>query len=88
MGRAGEFKLELLTKANDIEHGAAHDAYSDVAATIALAKLIKTRQPKLYDYCYNLRFKHAVSAHIDLLQKNRCYTSAQNFLSSRVMQRW
>lgn len=63
------FKLELLTKANDIEHGAAHDAYSDVAATIALAKLIKTRQPKLYDYCYNLRFKHAVSAHIDLLQK-------------------
>ncbi|HMW47888.1 MAG TPA: exodeoxyribonuclease I, partial [Cellvibrionaceae bacterium] len=63
------FKLELLTKANGIEHGAAHDAYSDVAATIALAKLIKTRQPKLYDYCYNLRLKHNVSAHIDLIQK-------------------
>lgn len=63
------FKLELLTKANDIEHGAAHDAYSDVAATIALAKLIKIRQPKLYEYCYNLRFKHNVSAHIDLVQK-------------------
>jgi exodeoxyribonuclease-1 len=63
------FKLELLTKANDIEHGAAHDAYADVAATIALAKLIKIRQPKLYEYCYNLRFKHNVSAHIDLVQK-------------------
>ncbi len=63
------FKLELLTKANDIEHGAAHDAYSDVAATIALAKLVKARQPKLYDYCYNLRLKHNVSAQIDLIQK-------------------
>jgi len=63
------FKLELLTKANGIDHCAAHDAYSDVAATIALAKLIKTRQPKLYEYCYNLRQKNAVSTYIDLIQK-------------------
>lgn len=60
------FKLELLTQANDIDHGAAHDAYSDVAATIALAKLVKTRQPKLYEYCYNLRLKHNAAALIDL----------------------
>lgn len=63
------FKLELLTKANGIEHGAAHDAYSDVAATIALAKLVKTRQPKLYEYCYSLRLKQAVAAQIDLINK-------------------
>jgi exodeoxyribonuclease I len=63
------FKLELLTKANGVEHGAAHDAYSDVAATIALAKLIKTRQPKLYEYCYGLRLKQNVSAQLDLINK-------------------
>jgi exodeoxyribonuclease-1 len=63
------FKLELLTKANGIEHGAAHDAYSDVEATLAMARLIKTRQPKLYDYCYTLRLKNNVAAQIDLINK-------------------
>jgi exodeoxyribonuclease-1 len=42
------FKLEELSKANNIGHEAAHDALSDVHATIGIAKLIKTKQPKLY----------------------------------------
>lgn len=63
------FKLELLCKANGIEHISAHDALSDVHATIALAKLIKTKEPKLYDYCYQLRDKHRVSALIDVDQR-------------------
>lgn len=55
------FRLELLTKENNISHDAAHDALSDVYATIAFAKLIKTVQPKLYDYAYTKRSKqHAV----------------------------
>jgi exodeoxyribonuclease-1 len=33
----------------------AHDALSDVNATIALARLIKSRQPKLYDWALGLR---------------------------------
>ena len=44
------FKLEDLTRANGIAHGHAHDALSDVRATIALAKLIKEKQPKLFNY--------------------------------------
>ncbi len=60
------FKLELLCKTNDIEHMSAHDALSDVHATIALAKLIKTKEPKLYDYCYQLRDKHRVIEHINI----------------------
>jgi exodeoxyribonuclease-1 len=60
------FKLELLTKANDLEHGNAHDALSDVYATIALAKLIKEKQPRLFDYAFSLRSKHAVMQQIDL----------------------
>ncbi len=51
------YKLELLTKANGLEHGNAHDALSDVRATVALAKLIKTAQPRLYDYYFNQRYK-------------------------------
>lgn len=54
------FKLEELTKANGIAHESAHDALSDVQATIALAKLIKNRAPDFYDYCWKLRSKDFV----------------------------
>lgn len=60
------FKLEMLTKANGLVHEAAHDALSDVYATIAVAKLIKTRQPKLYDYAYKLRDKRFASGMIEI----------------------
>ncbi len=63
------FKLELLTQANNIDHGAAHDAYSDVAATIALAKLIRERQPQLYAYVYAHRHKNKAVELIDLAQR-------------------
>lgn len=59
------FRLELLTQANDISHEAAHDAMSDVYATIALAKLIKEREPKLFDWAFGLRRKSAVAEMID-----------------------
>ena len=54
------FKLEHLTSANGLAHEAAHDALSDVRATIALARLVKARQPKLWDFCLKLRRKDAV----------------------------
>ncbi len=54
------FKLEHLTKANGLMHEAAHDALSDVRATIAMARLIKTRNPKLWDFCLRLRKKDEV----------------------------
>ncbi|MGB1310673.1 MAG: exodeoxyribonuclease I [Leucothrix sp.] len=54
---AVSFKLESLTAANDIEHAGAHDALVDVRATIAIAKLIKTKQPRLFDYYFSLRQK-------------------------------
>ena len=54
------FRLEKLTEANGIQHEAAHDAMSDVYATIALAKLIKDKQPKLYSHAFGLRTKGAV----------------------------
>ena len=54
------FKLEHLTAANKLVHAAAHDALSDVRATIAMAKLIKARQPRLWEFCLKLRSKHEV----------------------------
>ena len=54
------FKLEHLAAANGLLHEAAHDALSDVRATIALARLLRERQPKLFEFCLKLRRKDAV----------------------------
>ncbi len=63
------FKLEDLTKANNISHQSAHDALSDVYATIAIAKMIKQQQPKLYDYMFNLRRKHKIAQLLNIDQQ-------------------
>jgi exodeoxyribonuclease I len=65
-GQRVSFKLELLAKANGIEHAAAHDAVSDVRATIALARLIKERQPKLFDFYLALHKKDRVMHELGL----------------------
>jgi exodeoxyribonuclease-1 len=54
------YRLESLTKANGLDHGQAHDALSDVRATVALAQLIKRQQPKLFDYYFDGRSKKNV----------------------------
>ena len=60
------FKLEHLTAANDIEHSGAHDALADVRATIAVARLIRSAQPRLYDYVYQHRDKRVVEQSLAL----------------------
>ena len=55
------FRLEHLTAANNIEQIGAHDALVDVKATIDIARLIKEKQPRLYDYFFNLRIKSNVA---------------------------
>ena len=63
---SNSFRLQELTRANAIQHEAAHDALADVQATIELARLIRRQQPRLYDYVYRLRHKRSVRAMIDL----------------------
>lgn len=53
-------RLELLTDVNGLDHQNAHDALSDVNATIAVANLIRSKQPKLFDYLLKMRDKTAV----------------------------
>lgn len=51
------FKLTEMTKANNIEQIGAHDAMVDVFATIAVAKLILQKQPRLFNYYLGMRDK-------------------------------
>ncbi len=48
------FKLELIAKANGIEHIKAHDALSDVFATIEVARIIKDKAPDYWNECMKI----------------------------------
>ncbi len=54
-------RLELITALNKLEHEHAHDALSDVYATIEVARLIRNKQQKLFDYLFTLRDKRKVA---------------------------
>ena len=58
------FRLEELARANGLQHETAHDALSDVRATIALARLVRTAQPRLFDFCLGLHKKSRVAAEL------------------------
>jgi exodeoxyribonuclease-1 len=62
-------RLELLTKLNGIDHLKAHDALSDVEALIAVTKLIKEKQPQLYEYLLKIRDKKEVKKLVNLDDK-------------------
>ncbi|MEM7363193.1 MAG: exodeoxyribonuclease I [Pseudomonadota bacterium] len=56
-----DFRLEYLAAANQISQGDAHEAVTDVLHTVAMARLVRQAQPKLFDFMFRLRDKHAVS---------------------------
>lgn len=59
-------RLELLTKENGLSHEHAHDALSDVYATIAVAKMIKEKQPDLFRFLFETRGKKDVAKYVNL----------------------
>ena len=75
------FRLEDLAAANNIGHESAHDALSDVRATISLTRLIRDRQPRLYNWLFQLRNKHRAAEQLDMtghkpvLHTSRMYPS-------------
>ncbi|PCI60920.1 MAG: exodeoxyribonuclease I [Gammaproteobacteria bacterium] len=82
------FRLELLTKANGIAHEAAHDAMSDVYATIAMAKLIKQKQPKLYEFIFNLKNKKQVAELIDVYNMTPIVHTSSKISSAHGCTSW
>lgn len=85
-------KLERLTQANGLDHGQAHDALSDVRATIALARLIRDRQPRLFHYLFQLRRKPAVLDQVRLLEPlvhvSGRFSAQRHFLSIVLPLAW
>ena len=79
------FKLEHLTQANGLAHEAAHDALSDVRATVALARILKTRKARLWDFCLGLREKSVVQAELvsgaPVLHISGMYSAAQGCMA-------
>lgn len=71
-------KLELLTKENGISHENAHDALSDVDGLIDVARLLKEKQPQIFDYLLKMRSKNEVQKMINLeSSKPFVYTSGR-----------
>lgn len=60
------FRLEHLSAANGLAHEAAHDALSDVRATVALARLIRASNPRLFDFCLGLHKKDKAAEQVNL----------------------
>ncbi|WP_354688075.1 exodeoxyribonuclease I [Candidatus Liberibacter africanus] len=63
---APSFKLQDLVLANGIEYVNAHDAEADVYATLALAKLVRRKKPKLFQYLYDHRDKNILRKLVDI----------------------
>ena len=71
-------KLELLTKENGILHENAHDAMSDVDGLIDVARLLKEKQPQIFDYLFKMRSKNEVQKLVNLENpKPFVYTSGR-----------
>ncbi|MBO7699272.1 exodeoxyribonuclease I [Candidatus Saccharibacteria bacterium] len=62
-------RLELITQLHGIVHAHAHDALSDVEALIDVTRLIKEKQPKLYDFLFTMRDKRQVAKLVNLENK-------------------
>jgi exodeoxyribonuclease-1 len=72
-------RLELLTSLNKLDHANAHDALSDVHATIAVARLIYNKQSKLFNYLLSMRDKKAVQ---QLVESDQPFVYASGQYSS------
>jgi exodeoxyribonuclease-1 len=77
------FKLEHLASANHLSQERAHDALSDVYALIDLARLIRVRQPRLWDWYYRLRRKQKVFEMLDVVNMTPVVHVSSRYPASR-----
>ena len=77
------FKLEHLASANQLKQERAHDALSDVYALIDLARLIRVRQPRLWDWYYGLRRKQKVFELLDVVNMTPVVHVSSRYPASR-----
>jgi exodeoxyribonuclease-1 len=77
------FRLEHLASANRIAQTRAHDAVSDVEALIGLARLIRLRQPRLWDFYFALRRKQRVFELLDVARMTPLVHVSSRYPASR-----
>ena len=77
------FKLADLAAENDIAHQEPHTAGADVAATIGLAQLVKSAQPKLWDYALRNRSRAAAQQLLLPLAKKVCVHASPRYANER-----
>lgn len=81
---ATSFKLEHLAEANNVREGDAHEALSDVRATIGMARLFKQSQPRLWEYALKLRDKRFVGGLLDVAAMKPVLHISMRYPASRL----
>lgn len=76
---ATSFRLVHLTEDNGIPQEGAHDALVDVYATINVTKLIRQKQPALFDYYFSHRSKRSLNSMLDTLRGTPVMYTCQFF---------
>lgn len=77
------FRLEHLARANRLEQTRAHDALNDVTATLGLARLIRSAQPRLWDYALTLCDKRRARALLDWTAGTPVLHTSEKFAAER-----
>lgn len=77
------FRLEHLASANRIAQTRAHDAVSDVEALIGLARRIRLRQPRLWEFHFALRRKQRVFELLDVARMTPLVHVSSRYPASR-----
>jgi exodeoxyribonuclease-1 len=77
------FRLEDLAAANNIRHQQAHEALSDVHATIALARLLRSRQPRLFAWYFALRRKQRAFELLDHVHRTPVLHVSSRYAAER-----
>ena len=80
---APSFRLEDLARANRLLDHRAHDALGDVEATLALARLLRSKQPRLFDWHFGLRHKRRALELLDWVGMTPVLHASQRFPAQR-----
>ena len=83
-GGGTSFRLEHLAEDNGLRIGDAHEALSDVRATIGVARLFRQHQPRLWDYALRLRDKRYASSLLDTTHMTPLLHISQRYPASRL----
>ena len=83
-GKGTSFRLEHLAAANDVRVGDAHEALSDVRATLGIARMMRDAQPRLWDYAMQLRDKRFAATLFDFAAQMPVLHVSQRYPASRL----